>query len=235
MAGDWFEPRTRIPLAGMLAMVLIVAVVAVFLKTQLAAVFPDSTVQVTSTAENPDGFNTAGRASATFEGLREVRLQRIDEVQGVLAVNGPALRMTFNPDSSLLTLTRQGRVEEVVMESTASGYVAVFEYENSQVRVEIDGSLRSLHYVSDAVGLAPVAVALAPVTTYEGEFMMNGDSVRFQLLPASNIARLTGVSTWDVSLVATENGFSGSWNDGARTRPVTISTSTLIATIEEVW
>lgn len=229
MKDDWLEPRTRIPFAGIIAMVLIVAVVAVFLNTQLRPFFPGDSVRVTSTAGSQE--NVAGRASVSFAGLREIDLVRKERLEGSLGREGTSMRFTVDADAGLLTIAERGRVEEVVLNPGDDGMTATFEYDGAQVRVDIDG--RRLRLSSP--GAVPIDVTLAPVASYEGTFMFNNEEYLFQFFPAGGYALIGARETAQVSLASSGATYAGTWNDGRRTHPVVIDTVRLQATIEEIW
>ena len=160
MAEDrWLEPRTRIPLAGIVAIVLVVAVVAVFLKSQLAAFFPETTISVT--AGGASEANVAGQASSSFDCLRQIALTRKERLHGILQQSSGAQRYTVDVPERLLTISRGDTQEEVVLTLETSGVlVAVFEYNGQPTRVDIDPLARELVVQSPGVTANLIAVPL---------------------------------------------------------------------------
>ncbi len=232
----WVEPRARIPLAGIVAIVLIVAVVAVFLKTQLGAIFPTTTVQVTDT-QGTDTANIAGRASSTFEGLREIALARKERLEGVLQTGDGARVFTVDVPARTLAVTRDGRRETFPLELGANGALtAVFELDGVVTRIDVAALDRTLTYSRPGVSANPIAVPLVETLAYEGFFEYHGERLLLQYLPGQDAVRFAGAQT-DLIPVATagDGTLAGVWTRDDTSHPVRIDLTRLEATVADVW
>lgn len=232
----WVEPRARIPLAGIVAIVLIVAVVAVFLKTQLGAIFPTTTVQVTD-AQGANTANIAGRASGTFEGLREITLARKERLEGVLHTSDGARVFTVDVPARTLTVARDGQQEIFPLEPGANGALAAaFELDGVVTRIDVAALDRTLTYSRPGVSANPIAVPLVETLAYEGFFEYHGERLLLQYLPGKDAVRFTGAQTDLVPVTAADDGtLAGTWVRDGTSHPVRVDTARLEATIADVW
>jgi hypothetical protein len=236
MAPDsWLEPRTRIPFVGILAIVIIVIVVAVFVKTQLGPLFPPSDVHVQSASEAPIA---TGRASSSFIGLREIALREKELLQGVLNTGSGARTFIIDTQGRLLIIDDSKTQEEILLkpsESDPGTLTAQFDYKNQQTRVDIDPIDAALRYSEPGKSVTPIMLGLGTLVTYEGTFRFRNEQYLFQFSPSSSEAVITGATPAVVPLVKDGHADSGTWQDGPNNRPVSINIATMQAVIEEVY
>jgi len=228
----WVEPRARIPLAGIVAMVLIVAVVAVFLKTQLSTIFPATTIQFTDGASE----NVAGRASASFEGLREIALVRKERLTGLLHRIDGALVFTVDVPERLLTISRGATVEDVLLEPGEDGTLtAAFEHDGTATRVDVDTLARAMIFSKPGVTSNPITVPLTETLTYEGYFTYRSERLLYQYRPGERAVRMLGSTADTVPLTEADGDLRGVWSRDGTEHLTMIDLDTLRATIAGVW
>ncbi len=232
----WLEPRTRIPLAGIVAIVLVVAVVAVFLKSQLGAFFPETTISVTE--GTPADANIAGQASASssFDGLRQVPLERKERLHGILQQSSGARTYTVDVPERLLTISQGSSQEEVVLTVGTGGILTgVFESAGKATRVDIDPLDRELVVQSPGVSANPITVPLTETLAYEGYFTYRNERLLLQYVPSGPSVRISGASIDTVPLTISDGILVGTWTRDTVEHPVTVDTSRSLATISAVW
>jgi hypothetical protein len=229
MTDSWIEPRTRIPFTGIVAMVIIVAVVAIFIKTQLAPFFPASDVTVTDEQQN-----IGGRASASFYGMREVPLSKKAYLQGVL--NTPTRGLTFTIDVSgqYMTIAQGERREEIQLHDEDGLMVAVFEYEGVQTQVGVDPIARTLKMNEPGKSVAFTEVGLSELLVYQGTFTLRNEQYLFQFSPAGPQAIISSNTVAHVPLTQSGSTYSGVWRTD-KSHPISIDTEKKVATIEELF
>jgi hypothetical protein len=223
----WLEQRSRIPFAGIVAIVVIVAVVAVFLKAQMSTVFPPGDLTVQS---SPTGNVVAESASDSFYGEREVPLQRKEYLAGIM--NTPSGATSFRVDygARLLLVTRE-ETQEIQLVPVSDRLTATFTLESTQARVDIDGAARTLIF-SEPGKAVPATIALAELVTYQGSFLHKERSYPIAITPGAGEATIQG-ATFPIS--KTEDGYHGIWAAGKQHSPVTIAGDFSTITIEELY
>lgn len=225
MADSWMEPRTRIPFVGIVAMVLIVAVVAIFLKTQLEPLFPKAEVTV------EDETALTGRAtSESFYGMREVDLHRQDVLAGSLSRKGGALTFSLDAEERMLTITDAGIEEEIILYPRDGLLKAYFEHNGIDSVIVIDPVARSLTFGSDAA--TPIEIGLDDAIIYTGSFTHKGTQHKVVFTPAASEVVIGSDS---ISLADDGRIFTGAWTTGKTSKPVTIDIAKELLTIEDVY
>jgi hypothetical protein len=232
MAEGWLEERTRIPLAGIIAIVIIVGVVALFMRAELTRyVFPSSTVEVIDTAA--EGANARG--SASFAGERDIPLAYKERLEGVLTTTEGSLSVQVDAAARSLTLVRDGEREEVILSPSedGTGLVADFEFDATQTRVRVDPAARSLTLARDGL---PVVVTLTDAVSYDGAFTHAGKDYGLRFAPGGPSALVThGGGMVVVPLARAGQEYSGVWSESQGDHPVRIDAEKLVATIGELW
>jgi hypothetical protein len=224
MADGWLEPRTRIPFIGIMAITVIVAVVAIFIRAQLAPLFPESTVEVES------GDALTGRATSdTFYGLREIDLSRKELLQGTLQ-SREATKFTVDAANRLLNVND----EEVVLQPMDDRLIATFEYQGANTRVEIDGAERTLTLTRPGTSALTTVVQLSDIVVYRGSFTYRNQQHVLELQPATKIATIRGQDTATIQM-AGDDKLYGTWTEGKQKRPIIIDLKAREATIEDIY
>ncbi len=228
----WLEPKSKIPFVGIVAIVLIVAVVAIFIKTQLGPFFPASTVEVTEgTAAN----TITGKASSSFIGLREIDLTQKELLSGVLNIRDRNIRFTIDVASQIMTIRDNGVTEEVMLDLKGDALSSTFEHNNQKTYVKIELSKRNLFYNEvDKMGV-PVNIVLADITTYTGRFQYKNQNYLFTYQPLADEATISGITTSTITLTQENNIYVGAWQDGTSIKPITVDILKHKATIEDVY
>ena len=225
----WLEPQTRIPFAGIVAMVLIVAVVAIFLKVQMGELFPDSTVEVRSAQEER---NVAGLAASSYFGERKLALTDVSKLQGLLHTTQRQLAFLVHEDT--LTIIQGSQREEVLLIQRSDRLTASFEYNTNAVRVDVFPKQETLVWSEE--GSSPVRVSLSERITYESEFIADGTTYEFIFYPAGEYVTIQGpVLGYEISLLRKNGLYVGTWFENGNSHPVKVDPSVQTATIEEVW
>lgn len=226
MADGWLEPRTRIPFVGIIAMVIIVAVVAVFIKTQLSPlIFPEAEITV------EDGNALTGRAtSETFYGMREVELDRKELLRGSLQGRQGALTFTIDVPNQLLLLSNGERIEEIELQPAEGRLHATFSYNDVTAMLVADPADRSLSYSTEST--MPMTLRLSEHITYLGQFIYKGDEYAVEFTPAAGQLLIAGKN---IPLSNDGKFFSGTWMNGRVNKPVRIDTEKALLTIEDIY
>ena len=230
MGDSWIEPRTRIPFVGIIAMVIIVAIVAVFIKTQLGPMFPKSDVKIEA-----ESANAAGHASASFYGVREIQLQRTEYLQGVLSTSQRSMSIVVEPASKLLILTEGSRREEIKLHEDSDKIAATFEYDGVPTNIRVDPVSDYLLYTEPGKSAVQMQVPLSNNYRYQGFFTVRNRQYLFQFMPASGYATILGSSTDNVNLNVKGTTYTGIWDEAGKEHPVTIDATKMIATVEEIY
>jgi hypothetical protein len=227
--GEWLESHTRIPFVGIIAMVIIVAIVAIFIKTQIGPLFPASDVKV----ETENG-NVAGHASASFYGVREIQLKRTEYLQGVLNRNEHSLLLVVDPASKLLVIIEGSRREEIILHEDGDMFTATFEYNGVQtnVRVSVDNYLL---YTEPGKSAIQMRVPLSDGVRYQGYFTVRNRQYLLQFMPTQHSAAVIGSITNQIDLSLKNGIYAGVWDEAGKKHPITIDLSKMIATVEEVY
>jgi len=234
MADDgWLEPRTRIPFVGIIAIVLIVSVVAIFIKTQLGPLFPASDITIQTSEDGAPAV--AGKASNSFAGIREVTLDRKERLQGIMSTTAGSRIYTIDVPAKLLTISDGASREEIILTSVDQELIATFEYADINTRIAIAPAERTMSYSEPGKSSYPTIIALGDITSYEGYFTFRNQNYLFQYFPAGDNAVITGSTQATVALTQSGTTYTGVWNDGKNERPVTVDMEELKATIEEVY
>jgi hypothetical protein len=226
MADDpWIERNSRVPVIGIIAIVLIVAIVSFFLKPY---VLPDSPVTVTSD-------NLQGRASASFAGMREVPLQQKAYLGATLSTPGGARMFTVDVPARMLIITEDGNREEIELSPKEDALVATFEYNGRSTRVDIRPTERTMAYSEPGYSAVTIDLVLSEVVTWQGIFNFRNSQYLFQFYPAGSRATISSDSIVNINLAQSGSLFTGTWNDGNNARPVTVDVEKRVATVEEVY
>jgi hypothetical protein len=231
MGDSWIEPRSKIPFVGIIAIVVIVAVVAIFIKTQLGPLFPASDVKV----ETAGKANVAGHASASFYGMREVQLKQAEYLQGALVTGDRSIGITVDPASKLLIIAEGSRREEVQLHENGDKLSATFEYNGVQTTMDVSTADRYLTYVEPGRSVAQLQVPLSHGRRYQGLFTVRNRQYLLQFYPEANYATVIGNSADRIDLARTDATFAGNWDEAGKQHPVSIDAEKMIATIEEVY
>jgi hypothetical protein len=227
MTESWIEPRTKIPLVGIISMVLIVVVVAIFMKTQLSALFPSADVRVESERQN-----TVGSSSASFYGEREVILTKTVYWQGILQTPSQVLRIQINTNKLLMLLTENSVQEEIMLTQQEGNLVASVERDGVQTLLIFDpitGQLR-MSQPGQEIGVTTVQLSQAPL--YEGSFTLRNEDHDFVFSPSGSYALVAGSR---VTLAQSEELYTGMWKYAGKMRPIRVNAENGIATISEIY
>ncbi len=224
----WLEQHTRIPFAGIIAMVLVVAVVAVFLKLQMDSLFPESEVKVQSEQEANNALT--GMVTASFQGMRKVPLTEVNRLSGMLHQTDRQLKFTVDQD--ILFIEDGGLKEEFVLESGLGYKSASFDYKGKYVRVDIFSDRNFLFFIEPGRS-GPVRVALANEKSFQGNFQYMERLWQFQYYPGGNYVLIDGGS--NIRLVRKGDLYVGTWFERGRSHPIRVDPVEQVATIEEVW
>lgn len=225
MADGWLEPRTRIPFVGILAITIIVAVVAVFIKTQMAPLFPEAEV----TVQDTNTLTGMATSSDTFYGLREIDLKRKEYLRGTLQ-SKEATVFTVDVANRLLTING----EEIELQRSNDHYIARFEYQNLATMVDIDPAERTLIISKPGTSAVHTTLLLSDLVVYRGEFTYQGETHILEVTPGSG-ATIRSSQSYSIPLTQSGEKLRGTWVDGKQKRPVIIDLADKQATIEDVY
>ncbi len=231
MAG-WLEQRTRIPFVGIIAIVVIVGIVAVFLRSGLSDLLPESKFTVTSAS---DGTNAAG--SASFRGERAVPLTFESRLEGILVLEKRSVGLSVDAAGKRLYTTSDGLREEILLERTQDGLglTATFEYDGLPVVVTVYPSERTLDWRK--VGGLGTTVQLVEDTQYSGRFLFNGKQYTVRVEPGRpGVVIRTNDESANVNLRWMNRMLVGTWRspDGA-SRPVEVDLDSLTIRVSNLW
>jgi hypothetical protein len=230
MARDWLDPDTRIPFLGIIAMVIIVAVVAIFMKSQLAPFFPEATITV-----NEDTENLAGQASSSFYGTYEIPLSQKNYLQGVLSTPRRSMSFSIDVQNQLLIITQGDRQEEIELHDEDGKLVATFDYDEISTRVSIEPQEHLLHLSEPGKSISSIDVNLADNLLYSGELFLRNQEHYFQFSPGETYLFITSSNTVRIPLTAKGSLFSGIWEIGGKTYPITVDAEAKTITIEDLF
>jgi hypothetical protein len=211
----WLEPKTRIPFIGILAIVLVVAVVAVFTKSQLDRLFPESNVQVQE--------QRVVSGSASFYGVREVKLERKELLSGVLS-GKRTLRFIVDVPDALLTIKENEIEEEIEMFRDGDALVATFEFMGHQTRVVITNGI--LTYSEPGVSVISDVVPLRETAEYRATVSLGGNAMEV-LVDRETLY----IGADAIPLSFDGNYYRGQWGK----HPVTLNPKTQILTVEDFY
>lgn len=238
MSDSWVEPRSRVPLAGIIGIVIVVAVVSLFLKTHMDTLFPGSQFVVEPELARDGTSNTIGKAGQSFQGIREFPLSSSEVLRGTLQKSEDTFTFTVDVQEQHMIITKNGlHREEILLERTGDSLTAEFEYDNEETRVDVYPKRNSLQYSKPGVSNQPIDVAVAMVPIYRGRFLYEGIWYVLEFLQQSDTALITGEQAYIVALSEQQPGeFSGTWREDGSSHPVKISLqSPASATVEDLW
>jgi hypothetical protein len=232
MAGDgWLESGTRIPFVGIIAIVVIVAVVALFVKVSFAPLFPASDV----TVEDGNALTGMVTGSESFYGIREIDLQRKELLRGTLTTPQESLIFTLDVPQKLLTIQHERNVEEIELHSLDERLTAAFEYYGQQAVVDIDPAKRELVFHLPQRNAQPITIMLSDTILYRGEFLFRSETHKLEFWPASTQATIKASRSARVQLEPKDNLYTGVWTDGKTNRPMTVDVQERVARIENIY
>jgi hypothetical protein len=221
----WIERNSRVPVVGIIAIVLIVAVVSFFLKPY---VLPDSPVSVSS-------GNVQGRASASFAGTREVPLQQKAYLSATLSTRAGARTFTVDVPAQLLIITENGNREEVELHAEEDKLAATFEYNGRQSHVDVHPAERSLSYSEPGYSAVTIDLVLSEIVAWQGTFRFKNSQYLLQFYPAGSRAVISSDKIESVPLAQSGTLYAGIWTDGDTDRPITVDAEQHLAMVEEVY
>jgi len=231
MAAGWLEQRTRVPFVGIVAIVLIVAVVAIFLRVGLEDILPDS--EVTVRGVKGEDSNLLG--SATFSGSRQTYMTYVELLQGVLVTRDGSVALTISPIDKRLVLDHGTLHEEVLLDVTQDGlgFAATFEYNGEQVTFTVFPAEHEASW--HQVGGLSVQTQLVDVTRYKGEFLFNGIQHVVTVDPGDPHVVIEGEETSTVPLSPAGKLLTGTWRSANALHPIEMNVDTMLFTVTNLW
>jgi hypothetical protein len=230
MANGWLEPHTRIPLAGIIAMVVIVAVVAIFVKTQLSPLFPESEITIQQESDS----NIAGSASASFYGDREIPLARVGYLQGTVTDRSGTATYRVDTAARMLYLQR-GTTEEIVLRQEGDLLIASTEQDGVPTNYVVEPVRERLAISKPGTSSLVLQVALRETVTYRGAFSLRGRECFIDALTAEDAALIHCDGTDRVELERADDALTGVWEERGKEHPMRVDLNERIATISDVY
>ena len=235
MADDgWLGGRQKIPFAGIVAIVIIVAVVAIFIKTQLTPFFPESKMTV-------EAGNIAGKGSSdSFAGEVNVPLEEQYFKEGKLHLGQNTIAFKVNIAKSILHVETQGKTTDIILEQRDNKLFTQFEDDIDHVQTLVTMNNLDpvvLTYVQMGKSAVPITVALRDSINHRAEFSVRGEAFIFELDTATEIVTIKHKTTEEIQLYRVGEKLEGTWIKGNSERHITVSKADgkLTAKIESIY
>ncbi|MBR9700536.1 hypothetical protein GOV11_01585 [Candidatus Woesearchaeota archaeon] len=237
MARDSFlDSRTKIPFFGIVAMVLIVAIVAVSLRTQVAGLFPESTVTVRSS--DAITGNVVGSGSASFYGQREIPLVHKTRLRASMHQYDEILIFIVDEDARTARVS-SGNLETTVALSPrndGSGLTATFEFAGKNRRIDVFAMTGRLLYSEPGTSALVPELKLSDVVSYDGSFEYKNVQYGISFVPSGEYIMISGRSTESkISLVRQGSSYAGTWFESKKGHPLKLNPGDRTVVLENMW
>jgi len=201
MARSLIEKENRTTITGIIAIVLIVFLIASFMRVNEIGFFKEE--NIAGGATNPE----------SFLGIRHVQLTEHDTYVGHLMINGLGKRTYYAyPQDNILLIDFGGTyVQAMIMEDADAPGIYRGAYDDrSSARVLLN-TLTSQLYVDGLTEMALPPISLTPQKLFDGEVSVAGDNHYFRLL-GNELLITTDSGRSVVALAESDGQFVGTWD-----------------------